>query len=37
MCTYTGAVKQIVGATLKDGEEPATNFESKEGAAHFAK
>ena len=34
---HGGVVKQIVGATLVDGETPTTNFEAKISSAEFAK
>jgi phosphoribosylformimino-5-aminoimidazole carboxamide ribotide isomerase len=33
---HGGAVKQIVGGSLRDGEAPRTNFVAREGADHFA-
>ncbi len=33
---HGGQVKQIVGGSLKDGEEPATNFVSEQAPADFA-
>lgn len=34
---HAGAVKQIVGGTLRDGAEPRTNYVAPEGADHFAR
>src|SRR5688500_10238829 len=33
---HVGAVKQIVGSSLKDGEQPRTNFVSDLPASHYA-
>lgn len=33
---HSGAVKQIVGSSLKDGEQPRTNFVSELPSAHYA-
>lgn len=33
---HSGAVKQIVGSSLKDGEQPRTNFVSELPSTHYA-